>query len=155
MDYVPSHCQSAPCLSWDTMLKMIKIKLELTPNPNMFIFFVKGARGGISYISNRFIKTKNKYLNFMTQSKNQNILYTQTQIIYMIMQCLSCVKKDEFKWIDPKEFDLNKYTTNNSKEYALGVDLEYPKELCELHNNFPLASDKLEIKEEMFPNIEY
>ena len=73
----------------------------------------------------------------------------------MIMQCLSCVKKDEFKWIDHKEFDLNKYTTNNSKEYALGVDLEYPKELCELHNNFSLATDKLEIKEEMFPNIEY
>ena len=33
-----------------------------------------------------------------------------------------------FKWIDPKEFDLNKYSSNNSKGYDLEVDLEH-KEL--------------------------
>ena len=53
-----------------------------------------------------------------------------------------------FKWIDPKEFDLNKYTNNNSKECVLEVDLEYPKELQELHNDYPLAPDKTEIKGE-------
>ena len=31
------------------------------------------------------------------------------------------------KWINPKEFDLNKHTSNNSKGYVLEVDLEYPK----------------------------
>ena len=50
-----------------------------------------------------------------------------------------------FKWIDPKEFDLNKYTSNSSKACVLGVDLEYPKELRELHNGYPLAPDKIEI----------
>ena len=42
---------------------------------------------------------------------------------------------NRFKWIDPKEFDLNRYTSNNSKEFALEVDLEYPKELRELQND--------------------
>ena len=37
-----------------------------------------------------------------------------------------------FKWIDYKEFDLNKYTNNSSKECVLEVDLEYPKELYKL-----------------------
>ena len=55
-----------------------------------------------------------------------------------------------FKWIDPKEFDLNKYTSNNSKGWVLEVDLEYPKELPELYNDYPLALDKIEIKREMF-----
>ena len=32
-----------------------------------------------------------------------------------------------FKWIDPKEFDLNKYTSNSSKVCVLDVDGEYPK----------------------------
>ena len=32
------------------------------------------------------------------------------------------------KLIDPKEFYLNKYTSNSSKECVLEVDLEYPKE---------------------------
>ena len=33
----------------------------------------------------------------------------------------------KFKWIDPKVFHLNKYTSNSSKAYVLEVDLEYPK----------------------------
>ena len=48
----PSHYLSAPDLSWDAMLKMTKIKLELFLDADMFIFFDKGIKGGISYISN-------------------------------------------------------------------------------------------------------
>ena len=44
------------------MLKMTKIKLELIPNPVMDIFYEKGIRGGISYISNRYSKSNMKYL---------------------------------------------------------------------------------------------
>ena len=51
--------------------------------------------------------------------------------------------RGRFKWIDPKEFDLNKYTSNSSKRCILKVDLEYPKELLELHNDCPLALDKI------------
>ena len=32
------------------MLKMAEIKLELIPHPDMYIFFEKGAKGGICYI---------------------------------------------------------------------------------------------------------
>ena len=53
------------------------------------------------------------------------------------------------KWIDPKEFDLNEYTSNSSKGCVLKVDLEYPKELHELHNDYPLAPDKMKIRKEM------
>ena len=44
---------------------------------------------------------------------------------------------------------MNKYTSNNSKEYVIEVDLEYPKELRHLHNDYPLAWDKIEIKRGM------
>ena len=54
-----------------------------------------------------------------------------------------------FKWIDPKDFDLNKCTRNSSKGCVLEVDLEYSKELQELHNDYPLATDKIEIKRGM------
>ena len=40
---------------------------------------------------------------------------------------------------------MNKYTKNSSNGCVLEVDLEYPKELHELHNDYPLASDKIEI----------
>ena len=44
---------------------------------------------------------------------------------------------------------MNKYTRNRSKDCVLEVDLEYPKELCELRNGYPLAPDKIEIKTKM------
>ena len=51
----PSHYLNAPALSWDTMLLMTKIKLELT-DPDIYIFFGKGKRGGVFYISYRYSK---------------------------------------------------------------------------------------------------
>ena len=44
-------------------------------------------------------------------------------------------------WVDSEEFDLNKYTDNISKGCVLKVDLEYPKDLWELHNDYSLAPD--------------
>ena len=55
--------------------------------------------------------------------------------------------KSGFKWRDPKKYQ--QYTSNSSKGYALEVDFEYPKELLELHNDYPLARDKIAIKREM------
>ena len=51
---------------------------------------------------------------------------------------------DYFKGIDPKEFNFNKYTSNSSKRCVLEVDLEYPKELRELFNDYPLAPESIE-----------
>ena len=44
---------------------------------------------------------------------------------------------------------MNKNTSNSSEGCALEVYLEYPKELHELHNDYSLASDKIDIKREM------
>ena len=50
----PSHYFSSPGLSWDAMLKMTKIKLELISNTDMRLFIEKGMRGGISDIAKRY-----------------------------------------------------------------------------------------------------
>ena len=34
-----------------------------------------------------------------------------------------------FKWIDPKKFDLNKYTSNSLKGCIFETNLDYSKEL--------------------------
>ena len=44
---------------------------------------------------------------------------------------------------------MNKYISNSSKGCVLEIDLEYPNELRKLHNDYPLAPDKIEIKREM------
>ena len=55
----PSHYLSAPGFTWDAMIKMTNIKLELIADPDMYTFFEKGTRGRIS---SRYSKAKNKYL---------------------------------------------------------------------------------------------
>ena len=59
-----------------------------------------------------------------------------------------------FKQIDPKEYDSNKYTSNSSERCFLRGYLEYTNELRELHNDYPLAQDKIEIKREMLSNYQ-
>ena len=103
----PSHYLGTPGLRWDAMLKMKKPELELIPDPDMYICFGEHARGGISYISNRYSNANNKYLK-----SHEPIKFLPT---------------NGFKWIDPKGFDLNKYTSNSSKGCVLEVDLEFSK----------------------------
>ena len=64
------------------------------------------------------------------------------------------VPRSSFNLIDPKQFELNKYTSNSSKGCVIEVDLEYPKEFRELHNDYPLAPDKIKIKREKLSNYQ-
>ena len=54
-----------------------------------------------------------------------------------------------FILMDPKGFDMN-----SSKGYVLEVHLEYREELRKLHNDYPLASDKIKIKREMLSDYQ-
>ena len=94
------------------------------------------------------VKATTNIGNLMIQNKNQNILFTGMQIIYIVMQC-QISSTSGFKWIDPKNFDLKKYNKNSSKGSFLEVTTEYLQELRELHDDYHLAPDKIEIKEAM------
>ena len=70
----PCHYFSSPGLSWDAMLKRTKVKLELISDIDMYLFFKKGTRGGISYTGSRNSKVNNKYIKSYFDSRPSNIL---------------------------------------------------------------------------------
>ena len=145
----PSHYLSGPGLTWDAMLKMTKIKLELISDPDRYIFFEKGTRGGISYISSGYSKPNNKYLkSYDPKEESKHMIYLDAKNLYSYAMS-KFLPTSGFKWIDLKEFDLNKYTSNSSKGCVLEVDLEYRKELRVLHNDYPLTPNKIDIKRVM------
>ena len=63
---------------------------------------------------------------------------------------------NNFKWaknIDEIEQKLiMRIKTKSSSGYVLEVDLEYPQELHDIHNDYPLAPEKINIPKEWLSN---
>ena len=144
----PCHYFTSPGLSWDAMLKMTDIKLELINDIDMYQFIEKGMRGGISYIANRYSKANNKYMKMYDDKEDSKyIMYLDANNLYgwAMSQFLPV---GGFKWLE-KVDNLYKYTDTSKKGLILEVDLVYPKELHNLHNDYPLAPEKIKINEDM------
>ena len=47
------------------------------------------------------------------------------------------------------KLNLNKYTKDHKKGLILEVDLEYPEELHDLHNDYPCAPEKVKVTNDM------
>ena len=145
----PAHYFTSPGLSWDAMLKMTNIELELISDVDMFQFIEKGMRGGISYIANRYGKANNKYMkNYNPEEVSKYIMYLDANNLYgwAMSQYLPT---GGFEWLTEEEVDLSKYNDESEKGLVLEVDLEYPGELHDLHNDYPLAAEKIKITEDM------
>ena len=65
----PCHYFSSPRLSWDAVLKITKIELDLISDIDMHLFIEKGMRGSISYIAKRYCKANNKHMKSYDEYK--------------------------------------------------------------------------------------
>ena len=148
----PCHYFTSPALSWDAMLKMTNIKLELMTDIDMFQFIEKGLRGGISYIANRYGKANNKYMKeYDEKAPSKYIVYLDANNLYgwAMSQYLPT---GGFKWMTEKQInkiDLTKYEEDSTRGIILEVDLEYPKKLHDLHNDYPLGAEKVKVTNNM------
>ena len=89
---------TAPCLSWDAMLKCTKIELELLTDIEIYLFFESGLKSGISQISHRYTEANNKYLENYDECKEDSyILYLDVNNLYGGAMYEYLPTKD-FKW---------------------------------------------------------
>ena len=149
---VPCHYFSAPGLSWDAMLKMTKVELEKNSNPDIHLFIERGMRGGITHASKRHSKANNKYCPDYDKTKPEKwIVYVDMNILYgkAMSQYLPY---GEFKWVKVNNKVINRVlnkSDNSLHGYFLEVDLDYPEKLHDSHKDFPMAPEKIKVKEEM------
>ena len=146
----PCHYFSSPGLSWDAMLKMTDVKLEKMPDIDKYLFIEKGSRGGISYISKRYAKANNKYMSHYDSNKPSTFITYLDKNNLFGWSMSEYLPYGEFEWLENvDEFDVNSINEKSEIGYFLEVDLEYLNELHELHNDFPLAPEKLAVTNDM------
>ena len=136
----PAHFFTAPGLAWNAALKITGIELELITDPNMYLFIEKGIRGGVSTITHRYSAANSKYMkNYDPTKESKYIEYLDANNLYgwAMSQKLPI---SGFKWVDSEEY-------NNWKNYPciLEVDMDYPKELHDLHKDLPLAPESVKV----------
>ena len=116
----------------------------------MHLLIEKGMRGCISDIAKRHSKANNKYMQCYDSSKESKYIpYLDTNSLYG-WEMGQYLPYSGFKWLNQKtisNFCLNSISKNSSIGYILEVDFEYPSELHDLHNNYPLAPEKFEISQ--------
>ena len=109
-------------------------------------------RGGISYIASRHGEANNEYMKECNPEKpSKYIMYLDANNLYgwAMSQCLPT---SGFRWMTEKQklkVNLAACTEERKKGMILEVDLEYPKELHEVHNDYPLAAEKMKVTKEM------
>ena len=131
----PSHHLRAPALSWDAMLSATKVELDLISDVDMYSFFEKRLRGGVSYNSKRYSKANNKYLTYYDPKKpTKYITYVVKNNLYAFA-ISKHLPMGGFKWLDPAKCNLDKYDNDSLRGCLLEVDLEYPKGLQKLYNS--------------------
>ena len=148
----PCHYFTSPGLSWDAMLKMTNIKLELMTDLDMFQFIEKGMRGGVSYIANRYGKANNKYMKkYDEKAPSKYIMSLDANNLYG-WPMSQYLPTGNFKWMTDKEIskiNLGKYKADSKKGLILEVDLEYPQELHDMHNDYPVCPEKVKVSNDM------
>ena len=152
----PIHYITLPSFSWDAALKQSKIELELLTDEDMLYMMEKGIRGGISVISHRHAKANNKYMNedYDKTKESSYIIYLDANNLYGEAMCQP-LPYAGFEWnnnkykVDDVMAAPSILNTNAEIGDILEVDLEYPQELHQTHNDFPLAPESMLITNDM------
>ena len=145
----PSHYFISPGLSWDSMLKMTGAEFFWS-DIGKHLFLEKGLRGGIWNIVKRQSKASNKYMKNYDPTKPS--IYIQYLDINNLYGCgmSDYLPYGGFKWLrNTDKFDENSISEKRPIGYILEVDLKYSDELHVLHNDYPLAPEKLAIPYDM------
>ena len=131
----PAHFYTSPGLAWKACLKRTGIRLELLTHPDMLLMFEWGIRGGITQAVRKYTSANNKYMGdrFDPKSESSCLQYLDTNNLY--------------GWAMSQPLPTD-------KGYLLEVDVSYPKELHNQHNDLPFMCERMEINgvEKLVPN---
>ena len=115
----------------------------------MLLMVEKGIRGGICHAIHRYGKANNRYMkNYDKNKESSYIQYLDANYLYgwAMSQKLPV---DGFKWkknmLKFNEESIKTYDAESDKGYTFEVDVEYPKNLNNLHSDLPFFPERIKI----------
>jgi hypothetical protein len=135
----PANYITLPQLTFAAAFRNTRV--DLLTDVDMYNFFEDGIRGGMCFV--------NKHL--ITADDNTSIAYWDENNLYggALRQMLPCAK---FEWLKREEIDAEDWLNINTEGefgYTLKIDLEYPVNIQDKTQDFPLAPEPSVIKLEM------
>ena len=120
----PAHFFTSPGLTWQTALKMTRIKLDFLTDIDIHLFIEEGIRVGVATISHRYFKANLPEFpeTYDPSKENEYIIYLDANNLYgwAMSQYLPT---GNFKWLHNEDFDVFSIEDDSPKGYILEVDL--------------------------------
>ena len=153
----PAHYITLPNYSWSAFLSLTGVRLQQIHNKDMYEMISKGLRGGMTQCAHKKVEANNKFMNeqYDLSKPSSYISYLDANNLYG----LAMSKKlpfDKFNWYFSRmdEKKVLSYSDDDDEGYILEVDLEYPKELHDLHRDYPLAPEIMSVSENMLSPVQ-
>ena len=113
----------------------------------MLLMVEKGIRGGIRHVIYRYTKANDKYMKNYDENNDCSFLaYLNANNVH---GWAMLEPQPGFEWLeDLSKIDedfIKKYDKDSDKGYILEVDVEYPKNLHDLHSDLPFLPERMKI----------
>ena len=148
----PAHFLSAPGLAWRACLKKTKVELELLTDIDTLLMVEKGTRGEICQAIHRYVKANNKYMkNYDKNIISSYLMYLDANNLYGWAMSQKLPEND-FKWVEKSTLSrfndiiIKNYDENSDMGYFLEVDIDYRKNLFNLHKDLPFLPERKKVE---------
>ena len=173
----PANFYTVPGLTWQALLKTAseaceyekrrkdcklcpdEFRLEVLTNIDMLLMFEKGIQGGITQAVKRYAKANNKYMKDLYNPDEESIYleYVDANNLYGL-EMVQNLPTHGSLWKEAEDFTLQRIdelVKKDKRGYLLEVDVKYPKELHENHNELPFLAERMKIgrEEKLVPNL--
>ena len=134
----PAHFYTTFGFAWKACLRKTRVRLELLTDPDMLLMFERGIKGGMTQAVHRYTSANNKYMGdqYNPSQESSYLEYLDANNLYgwTMSQLLPTGR---FRWVDVKPDKNSKLAKCENEGYLLEVDVSYPKELHNSHDDLP------------------
>ena len=154
----PAHFYTAPGLAWKACLKKTGMRLDLLLDPDMLLMVEKGIRGGITQSFQRWAQANNPHMGseYNPDAPTRYLQYLDANNLYGWAMSQPLPTRG-FQWADVHPDEIGELANHSDRGYLLEVDVAYPKELHDYHNDLPFMCGRMTINgvEKLVPILYY